>query len=83
MQVRTVGEMKAALSKYPDAMPLTGYNGSDSPDVPISIYPQSPLKLVKMKLMDGSEKDIEVEMSDKAAGEGVPLPPKLTVSVCH
>lgn len=59
MQVRTVGEMKAALSKYPDAMPLTGYNGSDSPDVPISIYPQSPLKLVKMKLMDGRRRTLK------------------------
>jgi len=29
MTVRTVGQLKAALSQYPDDMPIIGYDGSD------------------------------------------------------
>jgi hypothetical protein len=79
---RTVGELKKTLAVYPDDMELTGYNGSDSPDVPIALYLASPMQLVQIKMTDGSMKDVEVEICDGKV-EGKPLPIKLTISVCH
>ena len=83
MQVRTVGGMKQELNKYPDAMELLGYNGGDDEGgVPISIYPASPMQTGKMKLVDGTERDVEIEICDGKV-TGTPLPLKLTISVSH
>lgn len=35
--LKTVGELRKELEEFPADMPLIGYNGSDSPDVPISL----------------------------------------------